>query len=1028
MPLTITRIYESDITLGGLGVDMDEAHISIGSLQIGLETNAHEIRNLKSRTRLTLTQGDLTVEVEITQRVFLTNAVAYYNFELISGTIAFVDGQVVTIVIQEPAVLDATITFNRQKAISSQNIEATIGFSDTHTGLTIDDLSVNVGSISSFTDGVATIAIPTGTGRLTLTLAEDAVDEGNLETEASIEYAPFAVSWANVPTDTVDNTFPAELHASHEITDLTGSDLILRRVSGTDANGNFVNVTDAEVTVTQITGTTNYLLEFDLTGTFDGVYYIRLRPNRVMAGTEDYPDASLNSPNFTIDTDYVPPITPDAPTISVVSVDYRAIIISIVAGHDGNADITDWEYELDGDGTWHAFGSTDIEQTIPDLTPDTSYAIKVRGVNSEGAGAASDAVTGRTAALTAPDPATHLRRVSATTTELVIAWRAPSNNGGTELTSYKINVDGTVTDIGSTDTSATISGLSASETVEISVAAVNAEGISDYSDTLEATTDAEFTISTDESDIRELQRFDISIAATGAVTNFTRGDVSVSGATVNTFTENASNAYTLNVTADTGAGNIVININEDVVLPGNAPVSKSFRRRAYPIPEITFGVRQVIPGSDVPVNIDWDESVDDFDDADITVIGTGATKGNLEGSGRAYRFIIQTTPTGTGRITVRIRPNAVREGNRQKQASISYLMPPVWLTGSALESRIDALGDTRIDMTEKVSNATEIEALGGLQAWLSFDGSHLVITQAPILRKDTEFRVKLRARNDEGVYVDAFYTLTVNASKLAMLQSTLFFKPSITYEDDRVTVHGASIIVREMTDNNYETYSRESDVEINTADADGNPTTIHFIALKTKKVDRFSFMPSGGSGTGFSNRAMPTRFVATGCEDIPTVVNGYQHELYPLPDPVTATSVRMQFHGRDIEIYAVMLLELIVEIPDGDFLDILPDKVDRTGEILDFPDGGVDRANVMGAERWKWETEYILQVLPSETAFDSVPEVLKFIGDHPNIVHAEEPARHPERIYPAVQASFEISDELQNRSSGSIVPFRVMER
>ena len=357
-------------------------------------------------------------------------------------------------------------------------------------------------------------------------------------------------------------------------------------------------------------------------------------------------------------------------------------------------------------------------------------------------------------------------------------------------------------------------------------------------------------------------------------------------------------------------------------------------------------------------------------------------------------------------------------------------LPPTWQTG--LESSVDALTDTTIDITQKVENATEIEALGGLQEWLSFDGTHLVVKQAPILRRDTEFRVKLRASNAEDVSRDTFYTLMVNASKLAMLQSTLFFKPSITYDGDRVTVHGTTVKVSAMTDNNYETYSSAPDVEINTADADDNPTTIQFIALKTKRVDRFSFTPSGGTGTGFTNRPMPTRFVATGGEDIPTVVNGYQHELYPLPEPVTATAVRMQFHGTDIEIYAVMLLELIVEIPDGDFLDILPDKVDRTGEIIEFPDGGVDRGQVIGAERWKWETEYVLEVLPSETAFDTVPKVRKFISDHPHIVHAEEPARHPERIYPAVQASFEISEEYRvkrgYRTAGSIVPFTVAER
>ena len=365
-------------------------------------------------------------------------------------------------------------------------------------------------------------------------------------------------------------------------------------------------------------------------------------------------------------------------------------------------------------------------------------------------------------------------------------------------------------------------------------------------------------------------------------------------------------------------------------------------------------------------------------------------------------------------------------------SSLSITTPslPTWQTGSALQSAVSALETTRINIANLVDRADTIQAVGGLQPWLDFDGTDLIVTDAPIVRKDTVFRVTLKATNDDGSR-KAVYILTVNASKLAMLQSTLFFRfPSITYDGERVSVHGTTRIVREMTDNNYETYSAEADVVINTADADGNPTTIEFIALKTKKVERYSFIPSGGTGTGFSNRAMPTHFVATGGEAIPTVVNGYQHELYPLPEPVTATSVRMQFHGTDIEIYAVMLLELIAEIPDGDFLDILPDKVDRTGEIIEFPDGGVDRGNVIGAERWKWETQYVLEVMPEGTAFDTVTEVRKFISENPNIVHAQEPARYPDRIYPAIQAKTEISEELQGKykGSGHIVPFSVAER
>ena len=447
---------------------------------------------------------------------------------------------------------------------------------------------------------------------------------------------------------------------------------------------------------------------------------------------------------------------------------------------------------------------------------------------------------------------------------------------------------------------------------------------------------------------------------------------------------------------------------------------------------ITFDRTSLYGGQTATATLKFSETVDDFGDGDASL--NVGTLGSVSGSGTTYTVPITAPADDTsGNIELTVRQNAVLQGNDETSASIPYSplpTPPTWLTGSALESSVDALDSATIDIASKVTNATSIKALGGLQEWLSFDGTHLVIEQAPILRRDTEFRVKLRAKN-EDLFSDAFHTLTVNASKLAMLQSTLFFKPSIAYDGDRVTQHGTSIIVREMTDNNYETFSSENDVEINTADADGNhPTTIQFIALKTKNVDRFSFFPSGGTGTGFSNRAMPTHFVATDGEAIPTVVNGYQHELYPLPSPVTATSVRMQFHGTDIEIYTVMLLELIVEIRDGDFLDILPDKVDRTGEILDFLDGGVDRGQVIGAERWKWETQYVLEVLPEGTTFDAVPKVRKFISDNPHIVHAQEPARYPDRIYHAIQAKTEISEELQGKykGSGHIVPFTVSER
>ena len=114
-------------------------------------------------------------------------------------------------------------------------------------------------------------------------------------------------------------------------------------------------------------------------------------------------DTDTTSVGVTIDSETV---SPRAPTIAEDSATEDSITIDITAGDDGGEAVTDWEYELDGDGTWNSFGSTDLEQTISNLEADTEYSIKVRGVNSEGNGVASAAVSIRTDAAPAADLAT----------------------------------------------------------------------------------------------------------------------------------------------------------------------------------------------------------------------------------------------------------------------------------------------------------------------------------------------------------------------------------------------------------------------------------------------------------------------------------------------------------------------------------------------------------------------------------------------------------------------------------------------
>ena len=358
-------------------------------------------------------------------------------------------------------------------------------------------------------------------------------------------------------------------------------------------------------------------------------------------------------------------------------------------------------------------------------------------------------------------------------------------------------------------------------------------------------------------------------------------------------------------------------------------------------------------------------------------------------------------------------------------AAVSNL--PIWQTGSALESSVDALASASIDITGKVSGETEVTALRGVLDWMEWDGTTLDITEAPIFRKDTVFRVRFRAKSADGS-TDATYLLTVNGSRLIWMHSTLLCKPPINYEAGRVEIRGTSTVVSEMTDNSYKTYSTEDDVDIDVSDADGNATKIDAVAFVSKNVDSYSLTPTGGSGSGFSDRDVPSSFDTRDGRSQSRVLGGFQWEFYPLPAQITATSVRLQFSGTDVEIYAVMLLELLTEIRDGEFVDVIAEKVDRAGSVSESDTGRVDRASRLGAERWKWETQYLLNV-GEKLTFGSEAEVLRFLRDTPDVFCVQEAARYPARMHLAVVSNLELSPEQKGlyKGAGSIVPFSVSE-
>ena len=139
--------------------------------------------------------------------------------------------------------------------------------------------------------------------------------------------------------------------------------------------------------------------------------------------------------------------------------------------------------------------------------------------------------------------------------------------------------------------------------------------------------------------------------------------------------------------------------------------------------------------------------------------------------------------------------------------------------------------DATVDVAALVSGETSLGLVGGLQTWMAWDtATHiLTITNAPAFDVDTEFRVEFQASNADGTR-NAFLRVVANASKLATLHSSLFFKPPINYDGgDRVTVRGATTGVPEMTDNDYRTFSTVLDVDIDVSDDGGGVSAIDYV-------------------------------------------------------------------------------------------------------------------------------------------------------------------------------------------------------
>ena len=237
--------------------------------------------------------------------------------------------------------------------------------------------------------------------------------------------------------------------------------------------------------------------------------------------------------------------------------------------------------------------------------------------------------------------------------------------------------------------------------------------------------------------------------------------------------------------------------------------------------------------------------------------------------------------------------------------------------------------------------------------------------------------------------------------------------------------------VRAVGDNNYKTFTQEKDLVINIA-VNGQPTRVDAIFVKGIDIEGHSAAPTGGSGSGYSNRVMPSTVKNWEGTDVSTVVNGFQHDLHLLPAHFTATNVRLTFTGANAKITEIMLLEFGISIDaNGDFLDINSNFVDREGVIQPDPGGGIVYDSPIGAdERDKWQIDYVAKIVPGKTILQTPEEFLYWRSENRNHVHAMEPSRFPWRIFPSVfmRKSVPVRYRTDDKLAGEMLNFRVAEQ
>ena len=290
-----------------------------------------------------------------------------------------------------------------------------------------------------------------------------------------------------VPSEAVGNTFSATLTSNVALDAApTVGELRLRDDDNSDP---IVSLTSSNTTITAITGTNNYLIEVELTGTYDDDYTIRINGNTVEYNGAYVNSAQLASAVFSIDSSIG---ANNAPSFSESSYSFTDIAIAVgtvvgtVAATDADNDTL--SYSLTGTDASDFAIDSDGEITVAtELTHSDIYNFNV--VADDDTDTTSVAVTVTAiAALTAvlPDKVAGIG-VTALSRSLRFVWDAP-DAGDASIQEYEYQLDGgTWTSTGSDIPEFVIDELDNGTEYSVRLRARTASGVGQASEAVTAT-------------------------------------------------------------------------------------------------------------------------------------------------------------------------------------------------------------------------------------------------------------------------------------------------------------------------------------------------------------------------------------------------------------------------------------------------------------------------------------------------------------------------------------------------------------